>query len=204
MIETPPDADVLGLRPGSGPPQGTIWFTGLSGAGKTTVASTLKVILDNKGLRTFLLDGDLLREGLNSDLGFEQKDRVENVRRVGEVALLFSSVGYLSLVTVISPYAAGRAAVRDRHAVTGVPFVEVHVATPLEVCEQRDPKGLYARARSGEVSRFTGVSDPYEVPESPELVLLTPGKSPEESAREVLVMLEATGLVPVGPGWGRR
>lgn len=200
MIEIPPAADILAGKPKTSLPQGTIWFTGLSGAGKTTVAATLKVMLDEKGLRTFLLDGDLLREGLNSDLGFEQKDRVENVRRVGEVALLFSSVGYLSLVTVISPYAAGRAAVRNRHAVSGVPFVEVHVATPLEVCEERDPKGLYARARSGEVRRFTGVSDPYEVPESPELVLLTPGKSPDESAGEVLVMLEAAGLLSVGPG----
>ncbi len=200
MIEIPTAADILAGKPETSLPQGTIWFTGLSGAGKTTVAATLKVMLDEKGLRTFLLDGDLLREGLNSDLGFEQKDRVENVRRVGEVALLFSSVGYLSLVTVISPYAAGRAAVRNRHAVSGVPFVEVHVATPLEVCEERDPKGLYARARSGEVRRFTGVSDPYEVPESPELVLLTPGKSPEQSAGEVLVMLEATGLLSAGPG----
>jgi len=201
MIDIPLDADILAGKPAAtAVPQGTIWFTGLSGAGKTTVASTLKAMLDDKGLRTFLLDGDLLREGLNSDLGFEEEDRVENVRRVGEVALLFSSVGHLSLVTVISPYAAGRAAVRKRHAATGVPFVEVHVATPLDVCEQRDPKGLYARARRGEVSRFTGISAPYEVPESPELALLTPGKSPEESAREVLAMLESAGLLSADVG----
>jgi adenylyl-sulfate kinase len=180
-------------------PQGTIWFTGLSGSGKTTIASKLKAMLAERGLRPFLLDGDLLREGLNSDLGFEEADRIENVRRVGEVALLFATVGHLSLVTVISPYAAGRAAVRKRHATTGIPFVEVHVATPLDVCEERDVKGLYARARRGEVSRFTGISAPYEAPESPELVLSTVGRSPEESAREVLSVLGAAGLLGAEP-----
>jgi bifunctional enzyme CysN/CysC len=199
VVEIPADAAGLVTEARPEPaPQGTIWFTGLSGSGKSTVAARLKAMLDERGLRTFLLDGDLLREGLNSDLTFEEADRVENVRRVGEVALLFAGVGYLSLVTVISPYAEGRAAVRRRHATSGMPFVEVHVATPLEVCEQRDPKGLYARARRGEVSRFTGISAPYEVPESPEVVLATPGKSPEESAREVLAVLESTGLVPAG------
>ncbi len=156
-------------------------------------------MLAERGLRPFLLDGDLLREGLNSDLGFEEADRIENVRRVGEVALLFATVGHLSLVTVISPYAAGRAAVRKRHATTGIPFVEVHVATPLDVCEERDVKGLYARARRGEVSRFTGISAPYEAPESPELVLSTVGRSPEESAREVLSVLRAAGLLGADP-----
>jgi bifunctional enzyme CysN/CysC len=198
VIETPTEADGRAGK-SAAEPHGTIWFTGLSGSGKTTVASRLKAILDERGLRTFLLDGDLLREGLNSDLTFEEADRVENVRRVGEVALLFSSVGHLSLVTVISPYSEGRAAVRRRHEASGIPFVEVHVATPLEVCEERDPKGLYARARRGEVSRFTGISAPYEAPQSSEVVLSTPGKSPEESAREVLAVLESTGLVPADP-----
>ena len=120
---------------------------------------------------------------------------MENVRRVGEVALLFSSVGHLSLVTVISPYVGGRAAVRRRHATSGIPFVEVHVATPLEVCEERDPKGLYARARRGEVTRFTGISSRTRHPSLPKWCCPTPGKSPEESAREVLAVLESTGLL---------
>jgi adenylyl-sulfate kinase len=175
--------------------RGTVWFTGLSGAGKTTVATTLKTLLDLQDVRTFLLDGDLLREGLNSDLGFGEDDRVENVRRVGEVALLFATVGHLSLVTVISPYEAGRAAARARHMALGVPFIEVYVATPLEVCESRDPKGLYARARRGEVSRFTGISAPYEAPDDAELELTTTGKTPRESASEVLALLRAKGLV---------
>lgn len=178
--------------------RGTVWFTGLSGAGKTTVASTLKGLLDLEDVRTFLLDGDLLREGLNSDLGFAEEDRVENVRRVGEVALLFATVGHLSLVTVISPYEAGRTAARARHMALGVPFIEVYVATPLEVCESRDPKGLYARARRGEVRRFTGVSAPYEVPADAELELATTGKTPHESASEVLALLRAKGLVAGG------
>jgi bifunctional enzyme CysN/CysC len=178
--------------------RGTVWFTGLSGAGKTTVATTLKALLDVEDVRTFLLDGDLLREGLNSDLGFGEDDRVENVRRVGEVALLFATVGHLSLVTVISPYEAGRAGARARHMALGVPFIEVYVATPLAVCESRDPKGLYARARRGEVRRFTGISAPYEVPDDAELELATTGKTPHESASEVLALLRAKGLVAGG------
>lgn len=176
-------------------PRGTVWFTGLSGAGKTTVATTLKVMLDELRVQTFQLDGDDLREGLNADLSFSEEHRRENVRRVGEVALLFSKAGHLSLVTVISPYATGRDAVRSRHADLGVPFVEVYVATPLEVCEKRDPKGLYARARRGEVPRFTGISSPYETPVHPDLVLPTSGRTPEQCALEVLSLLEERHLV---------
>ena len=175
--------------------RGTIWFTGLPGAGKTTVATTLKRRLDALEMRTFLLDGDLLREGLNSDLSYSDEDRAENVRRVGEVALLFATVGHLSLVTVISPYDAGRTFVRARHEAQDVPFLEVYVATPLEVCEQRDPKGLYARARRGEVERFTGISAPYEVPEDAELEVVTTDRTPEESAGEVFELLVKRGLV---------
>ncbi len=171
----------------------TIWFTGLSGSGKSTVAGALSARLEAEGERTFVLDGDDLREGLNSDLGFASEDRAENVRRVAEVALLFSSAAHLTLVTVISPYAKGRGHARARHEAAGVSFVEVHVATPLEVCEARDPKGLYRRARAGEIDRFTGVSDPYEVPESPEVVLATAGRSPEDAADEVLAFLRAAG-----------
>jgi adenylyl-sulfate kinase len=175
--------------------RGTVWFTGLSGAGKSTVAKTLKQMLDDMRVRTFLLDGDDLREGLNSDLTYSEEHRRENVRRVGEVALLFSKVGHLSLVTVISPFAGGRDAVRARHGQLGIPFVEVFVATPLEVCEERDPKGLYKRARRGEVPKFTGITSPYEEPEHPELAINTTGHSPEESAKEVLALLDTRGLI---------
>jgi bifunctional enzyme CysN/CysC len=177
--------------------RGTIWFTGLSGAGKTTVATTLKAVLDRRGVRTYMLDGDLLRTGLNADLTYSDEDRVENVRRVAEVALLFAKEGHLSLVTVISPYEAGRKIARARHDSLGIPFVEVYVATPLDVCESRDPKGLYARARRGEVQRFTGISAPYEVPDDAEISLFTKDKTPDQSAAEVLALLEELGLVPV-------
>jgi bifunctional enzyme CysN/CysC len=175
--------------------RGTVWFTGLSGAGKSTVATTLKAMLDELRVNALLLDGDDLREGLNVDLSFSEDHRRENVRRVGEVAILFAKVGHLALVTVISPFGAGRDAVRARHEKLGIPFVEVHVATPLDVCEQRDPKGLYARARRGEVPRFTGISSPYEEPQHPEIAVQTMGKSPEDSAKEVLALLNSKGLL---------
>ncbi|HLI43440.1 MAG TPA: adenylyl-sulfate kinase [Acidimicrobiales bacterium] len=178
--------------------RGTVWFTGLSGAGKSTVAATLKQMLDDLGVPAILLDGDDLREGLNADLGFNEEHRRENVRRVGEVAMLFAKAERLALVTVISPFADGRRAVRARHREMGIPFVEIYVATPLEVCEERDPKGLYARARRGEVARFTGISSPYEVPEHPELSVQTVDRSPAESAKEVLALLETERLL-LGP-----
>ncbi|MGH9297287.1 MAG: adenylyl-sulfate kinase [Acidimicrobiales bacterium] len=175
--------------------RGTVWFTGLSGAGKSTAAATLKQRLDALEVPTLLLEGDDLREGLNSDLGFSESDRRENVRRVGEVALLLSTVGHIVLVTVISPFAAGRERVRARHDAEGVPFLEVHVATPLDVCEQRDPKGLYARARRGEIPMFTGISSPYEPPSNPDLSLSTTDHTPFETADKVLALLGARGLV---------
>ena len=175
-------------------PGGTIWLTGLSGAGKTTVSHALHDLLQEEGLRPYCLDGDDLREGLNSDLGFEEHDRAENVRRLGEVAILLASYGHLSIVSAISPYVAGRKAVRDRHESLGVIFLEIYVATPLEVCEARDPKGLYARARSGELVSFTGTSAPYEPPESPELVLGTTG-TPEQAALEVFAIARTAKLV---------
>ncbi len=177
----------------------TIWLTGLSGAGKSTVAAALGELLGDRGLRRLVLDGDELREGLNADLGFSAEDRAENVRRVGEVALLFARHDHLVLVPVISPYASGRAAVRQRHLDARIPFVEVHVATPLEVCEARDPKGLYARARAGEIARFTGVSDPYEVPSKPEVRLETDRRPPQECATELFRALEALGVVSKRP-----
>lgn len=176
-------------------PVGTIWFTGLSGAGKSTVATTLKSLLDDMRVDSCMLDGDDLREGLNADLGYGEAERRENMRRVGEVALLFARTQHLVLVTLISPFTVDRDRIRARHGSVGVPFVEVHVATPLEVCEERDPKSLYARARRGEVPVFTGISSPYEAPVAPDIALHTVGESPEESAKQVLALLEARGLV---------
>lgn len=176
--------------------RGTVWFTGLSGAGKSTVAATVRRLLSDVGVPTLDLDGDDLRGGLNADLDYSEEARRENVRRVGEVALLFSKADQLCFVTLISPFAAGRDEVRSRHRAVGIPFVEVYVATALEVCEARDPKGLYARARRGEVTSFTGLTSPYEPPEHPELVLETAARTPEESAKEVLYLLEERGLVP--------
>ncbi|MDA8035383.1 MAG: adenylyl-sulfate kinase [Actinomycetota bacterium] len=173
---------------------GTVWLTGLSGSGKSTIAGHLRSLLDRDGVPALVLDGDELREGLNADLGFGEADRAENVRRVGEVALLFARHGFVVLVPVISPYAAGRAAVRARHDRLATPYVEVHVATPLEVCEARDPKGLYVKARAGLIERFTGISDPYEPPPSPEVRLDTDGTEPGALAAGLLERLRR--LVP--------
>jgi len=149
----------------------TVWFTGLSGSGKSTIATGVEKALLERGRPAYLLDGDNLRHGLCVDLGFSEGDRAENIRRVGEVAKLFADAGVVALVSLISPLRAGRDAVRKVHADAGLPFLEVHVATPLEVCEQRDPKGLYARARAGLVAEMTGISSPYEAPLAAELVL---------------------------------
>ncbi len=135
---------------------GTVWFTGLSGAGKSTIAQSLQDLLGERGLVAYLLDGNDLREGLNSDLGYNEGGRTENVRRLCEVALLLARLGHLSIVSAISPYAAARSAVRQRHLAGGVPFLEVYVATPLEVCEVRDPKGLYAAGAPRRVDHVHG------------------------------------------------
>jgi bifunctional enzyme CysN/CysC len=149
----------------------TVWFTGLSGSGKSTIANALAERLLEIGRPAYVLDGDNLRHGLNADLGFSAADRAENVRRVGEVARLMADAGLVVLVPVISPYRADRDRVRTAHEAAGLRFVEVFVDTPLELCEQRDPKGLYAKARAGEVTGMTGIDDPYEPPLTPELVL---------------------------------
>jgi bifunctional enzyme CysN/CysC len=182
----------------------TVWLTGLSGAGKSTIAAATAELVEADGLRTFLLDGDELRAGLNADLGFGEADRRENVRRAGEVALLLARSGTVVLASVISPYAAARAAVRARHEESGVPFFEVFVATPVEVCEARDPKGLYAAARRGELSRLTGVSDPYEPPEAPDLVLVGSGREPRECALELATALWRAGVLGAAGAAGRR
>lgn len=167
----------------------TVWLTGLSGSGKSTVAVALERLLVAEGRPAYRLDGDNLRHGLNADLGFTAADRDENVRRAGEVALLMAEAGVVALVPLISPYRVGRDRARNAHATAGVPFVEVFVDTPLEVCEQRDPKGLYARARAGEISGFTGIDDPYEAPSEPELRLTPADGDPGAQAAAVLDLL---------------
>jgi adenylyl-sulfate kinase len=157
---------------GAARPTGCVlWLTGLSGAGKTTLARALAAELQAEGRAVFVLDGDVVRRGLCADLGFSPADRQENVRRVGEVARLFAEAGLICIVALISPYRAERARVRSRLPVGR--FFEVYINAPLAVCEQRDPKGLYARARAGELKEFTGISAPYEAPERPEVELRT-------------------------------
>jgi len=166
----------------------TVWLTGFSASGKSTVAVEAERRLLAAGRPCYLLDGDNLRHGLNADLGFSRASREENVRRVGEVARLFADAGLVALVPVIAPYAAGRAAVRAAHEAVGLRLLEVHVATPLAVCERRDPKGLYARARAGLLVGMTGVDDPYEEPVAPDLRL--EGDEPVgEAAAAVLRLL---------------
>jgi len=167
-----------------------VWFTGLSGSGKSTVAVEVERALVSSGRAAYLLDGDNLRLGLNVDLGFSAADRDENVRRVGEVATLFADAGVVALVPLVSPYRSARDAVRARVIAAGLPFAEVFVDTPLQICEQRDPKGLYAKARAGELSGMTGIDDPYEAPSAPELVLTPADGDAGAQARRVLALLD--------------
>lgn len=169
----------------------TVWFTGLSGSGKSTVAAEVERRLVEGGRPAYLLDGDNLRHGINADLGFTPSERTENVRRVGEIACLFADAGLVALVAVISPYRIDRERARRVHHARGLRFWEVFVDTPLELCETRDPKGLYARARGGQLPGFTAVTDPYERPERPEL-RLTPGMGGPD--RMVEAVLRCTGL----------
>jgi bifunctional enzyme CysN/CysC len=170
----------------------TVWFTGLSGSGKSTVAVALERLLVEAGRPAYVLDGDNLRHGLNGDLGFTAEDRDENVRRVSEVARLMADAGVVALVPLVSPYRAARDRARAVHEAAGLPFLEVFVDTPLEECERRDPKGLYAKARAGELKGFTGIDDPYEAPESPELRLTPADGTPEAQAQQVLALLPTT------------
>jgi bifunctional enzyme CysN/CysC len=149
----------------------TVWFTGLSGSGKSTVADAVATALLEQRRAVYVLDGDNVRHGLNADLGFAAADRAENVRRIGEVARLMADAGLVVLVPVVSPYRADRDRVRAAHDAAGLRFVEVFVDTPLATCEQRDPKGLYAKARAGELTGMTGIDDPYEPPLSPDMTL---------------------------------
>ncbi|MFP5487636.1 MAG: sulfate adenylyltransferase subunit CysN [Acidimicrobiia bacterium] len=172
---------------------GVVWFTGLSGSGKSTIANIVESKLHTAGVRTYLLDGDNVRHGLNRDLGFTDADRVENIRRIAEVSRLMVDAGLVVLVSFISPFRAERDLARSR--VGDGEFVEVHVDTPLEVAEARDPKGLYAKARAGELVNFTGIDSPYEAPESPEVRIDTTATSPEEAADRVIDELRALGIV---------
>jgi adenylylsulfate kinase len=174
----------------------TVWLTGLSGSGKSTIAVDLEKRLWERGVRAYILDGDNIRHGLNKNLGFSPADRTENIRRIGEVAKLFTEAGVVALTAFISPYRADRDQVRALMAPGD--FVEVHVDCPIDVCEQRDVKGLYKKARAGEIKEFTGVSAPYEAPLKPELSINTSGQSVEESARQILDYLERKGLIPRG------
>jgi adenylylsulfate kinase len=183
---TSPPTTVLGHGPV------TVWFTGLSGSGKSTLAFAVERALIADGIAAYVLDGDNVRFGLNRDLGFSPEDRTENIRRIGEVCRLMHDAGLVVLTAFISPYRADRRQVRDLHPGGG--FVEVHVDTPLTVCEARDVKGLYARARAGEIPEFSGVSAPYEPPESPELRVDTAQQDLAACVATVRTALEAHGL----------
>ena len=170
-----------------------LWFTGLSGSGKSTLSRAVETALVDRGVHAYVLDGDNVRMGLNGDLGFAAEDRTENIRRIGEVARLFVDSGAVVLTAFISPYRADRDRARG---LIGDAFVEVHVDPGLGVCEERDPKGLYARARAGEIQNFTGVSAPYEAPASPELRVDTGGLSVDESVDAVIRWLIDHGVIP--------
>ena len=170
-----------------------IWFTGLSGSGKSSVANALEQALAAQGKHTYLLDGDNVRHGLCADLGFSAEDRTENLRRVGAVAGLMVDAGLLVLSAFISPYRSQRELVKS--LIPPGKFIEVHIATPLEVCEQRDVKGLYKKARAGEISHFTGISDPYEAPEAADLVLDTSVTSLEDSVQQLLELLKQKQII---------
>ncbi len=170
-----------------------VWLTGLSGSGKTTVMRILEVKLHFLRHLCYTLDGDNLRHGLNSDLGFTAADREENIRRAGEVAALFADAGLIALCAFISPFRKDREKVRG--IVTPERFVEVYVNAPLAVCEGRDPKGLYKRARTGEIKDFTGISSPYEAPENPDIEICTETENPEESAEKVIAHLKKHGFI---------
>jgi adenylylsulfate kinase len=173
----------------------TIWFTGLSGSGKSTIAVALEQVLIQQGRHAYVLDGDNVRHGLNKNLGFSAEDRAENIRRIGEVAKLFAEAGLICVTSFISPYRQDRDLARALHDDSDLPFLEVLVDAPLEVAEQRDPKGLYKKARAGEIKGFTGIDDPYEAPENAELILRTDQLSVEESVIKVLEMLKARGIL---------
>jgi adenylylsulfate kinase len=173
----------------------TLWFTGLSGSGKSTIAFTLEHALVQRGHLAYVLDGDNIRHGLNKNLGFSAEDREENIRRIGEVAKLFADCGVLTMTSFISPYRKDRDAVRALHEAGRIAFIEVHVNTPIATCEQRDPKGLYKKARAGQLKNFTGVDDPYEAPDRAELTIDATNTSPQEATVQLLDYLQGKGII---------
>src|SRR5947207_7444137 len=192
----------------------TIWFTGLSGSGKSTLAVAVEQVLIQRGLAAYVLDGDNVRFGLNAGpkiladargygeaaakrfgLGFSAEDREENIRRIGEVARLFADAGIIALTSFISPYRKDRDRVRALHVEGKLPFIEIHVNTPLATCEGRDPKGLYKKARAGQLKGFTGIDDPYEEPQKPELTIDATNTSPQQAALTLLEYLEKQGIL---------
>ena len=192
----------------------TLWFTGLSGSGKSTIAYTLEHALFQRGRHAYVLDGDNVRFGLNAGpkllmdkrqyaevsakrfgLGFTAEDREENIRRIGEVAKLFADAGLITMASFISPYRKDRDRVRALHVEGKLPFIEIHVNTPLPTCEGRDPKGLYKKARAGELKGFTGIDDPYELPLNAELSFDATGTSPQEAAALIIAYLEKQGIL---------
>lgn len=173
----------------------TIWLTGLSGSGKSTVSVALEQLMFRKGYLIYRLDGDNIRFGLNSNLGFSADDRKENIRRISEVAKLMADVGVISASAFISPYTSDRDLARQVHDKAGIPFIEVHVDVPLSVAEERDPKGLYKKARRGEIKNFTGIDDPYEEPPKPEIKIDTSKLNVNECAKVILDYLIEKGIV---------
>ncbi len=173
----------------------TIWMTGLSASGKSTIAVALEQVLLQRGHCAYRLDGDNIRMGLNKNLGFSAEDRTENIRRIGEVAKLFADAGVITLTSFISPYRADRDNARALHDASKLPFIEVYVDCDIAVAEERDPKGLYKKARAGEIKGFTGIDDPYEAPLNAELHLKTHDLSVEQSVQALLDMLEDQGLL---------
>jgi adenylylsulfate kinase len=173
----------------------TIWFTGLSASGKSTIAYTLEHALVQRGHLAYVLDGDNIRHGLNKNLGFSAADREENIRRIGEVAKLFADTGVITMTSFISPYRKDRDNVRALHQAGKLPFIEVFINTPIGTCEQRDPKGLYKKARAGELKGFTGIDDPYEEPLKPELTIDATTTSPQQAAMLLIEYLEKQGYL---------
>ncbi|KAI9345337.1 Adenylylsulfate kinase-domain-containing protein [Obelidium mucronatum] len=173
----------------------TLWFTGLSASGKSTLASALEQHLVSQGINAYRLDGDNIRFGLNKNLGFSDADRTENIRRIGEVAKLFADSTTIAITSFISPFRADRDGARKLHDDAGIPFIEVYADVPIEVAEQRDPKGLYKKAREGVIKDFTGISSPYEAPEKAEIHIRTDLVSIEDGVRLIVAYLEERGLL---------
>ena len=173
----------------------TLWFTGLSGSGKSTIAVELEGMLNELGMLSYRLDGDNVRMGINKNLGFSAEDRTENIRRIGEVAKLFVDSGVIALSSFISPYRADRDQVRALHEAAGMDFIEVYVDCSLESAEARDPKGLYKKARAGEIKNFTGLDDPYEAPDAPEIHLHSDQQSLEEEVNQIFSVLRERGII---------